>query len=172
MKNKIYTLLGAVALEISMMPAKAQSVKRAFYELPKGGSDQLTARMFTDFSSVKKRDTFRLAINFEVSPGWYTYSENDTNENLLTEISLDLPKGLEVIKVMWPEPKIATVRSGDEEEIYTKDFNVIYFIKNNTVSTSTEKISAIINWQVCDSSICKIGGAKSSTTITEKCAGL
>jgi thiol:disulfide interchange protein DsbD len=143
----------------------AQSPKLALYKLPSEGMSELKTRLFTDMESVKPNETFKVGVHFDLQRGWYTYTQEENDKNLPTVVNLKLPKGFKVLKEEWPSPSEVPGRKGGMDKVYKRDFYVVYHIKAPK-KKGMQTITADLEWQVCDPSICKIGEANLETQIT------
>lgn len=161
----IKSLITGVVVLLAVWSVKAQSADEAFYVLPSDGMSQLTTRMFTDYQEVNKGGEFTLAIHFDLEHGWYTYTGEETSKNLPTSIELTLPKGFSIVNVQWPKPMIVPSSKGGTDQVYKRDFMVLYTIKAGKKKNIVEEIKAQLKWQVCDPTICMIGEANLSTSV-------
>ena len=143
----------------------AQNPKLALYKLPYDGMSELKTRLFSDMESVEPKGVFKVGVHFDLQRGWYTYTKEETDKNLPTVITLEIPKGFKIIKEEWPTPDKTPGRKGGMDKVYKNDFYVVYHIKAPK-KKGDYKLKAALEWQVCDPFICKIGSAALETQIT------
>ncbi|MDO5980823.1 protein-disulfide reductase DsbD domain-containing protein [Flavivirga spongiicola] len=161
----LVTLLFLVFSIVGFSQSPGKEAKLAFYKLPNEGMPELKVRMFTNMDTVKTKNVFKLAVSFDLMLNWYTYSKEDSEKNLPTTIDLNIPKGFEIIKEVWPTPLEVPGRKGGMDKVYKNDFMVVYHIKASKKKKSDATITANIEWQVCDPTICMAGEATIETKI-------
>ncbi len=161
---KRYLTLLLIAILLKGFGAFAQKPNKQLKTIPSDGDAQLQVKMFTDHSSVKAGETFKLGFYFDLTMRWHTYPPASEG-SMPTVIKLNLPKGFKVIKEDWPKPNLVSGKmAGIMEEAYDEDFFVVYTIQSPTDDIGKQKISASLEWQCCDPSICILGGAKLETS--------
>lgn len=114
------------------------------------GNPRLEATLLSDVSQVKPGDTFRVGVQFQMDPGWYTYWKNPGDAGLSTDVSWDAP-GVTVGELRWPFP--STFRSPD-------GFIVSHGYKNEVVlfaearaseqASGSLTVSAAVDALVCE----------------------
>ena len=68
-------------------------------------TDNLSARLVSDSSSVKPGGAFYVALVFEIRDGWHTYWRNPGDSGQATSIDWQLPRGVEASAIDWPFPE-------------------------------------------------------------------
>jgi len=127
----------------------------------KGSPPEMKVRLISDHSSITPNHVFKLGFFFRIEEGWYTYSKKENESNIPTEIILNLPPGYSIIMEDWPEPKQTKGKvEGEIEFIYNEDFKVIYTVKAPDTLSDRQRISASGRWQICQGSLCTLGGAQ------------
>lgn len=124
---------------------------------------ELTFRTLTDKKSVRPGESFEIAINIEIVPGWHSYSNVEGDGYLPTNIVWDLPSGMTVTKANWPEGLVV-----DGKPTYEGEVTVIFTVSVDELVKSQRHIelTAEANWQVCKDSLCKPGRTVLETKIT------
>ncbi len=133
----------------------------SFYEVEaKGAPPQMKVRMISDYSGIGSEQEFQIGFFFKLSEGWYTYSSQKGNDNLPTELNLELPEGFKIIDERWPLPVIRTGKAeGDNEKVYSENFKVIFSILAPAIIPKEFSIKALGSWQICEGNLCTLGGA-------------
>lgn len=122
-----------------------QILDKNLYKVRAYGDEKLKIRAFTDLASVTPGGELKLAIHFDLSSPWYTYSHKESKSHLPTSIKLTLPDGITILSTHWPK--------SDKNEIYQEDFLVTYILKTNN-QKSDFSINGSIRWQCCNGFIC------------------
>jgi len=90
-KRLIFLCLGAMLLPAL---ASAQSPTSA-----------VKAQLVAERTSIRPGSPFRVALNFQIKPGWHIYWKNPGDTGLPTTVQWDLPKGFSAHDLQWPVPR-------------------------------------------------------------------
>lgn len=159
----LLALLGLVALA-PLAPAQLE------FGLQKGSVGQpeqevvVSAALST--SKAAPNDQVVIAVTLDIAPGWHTWPNKPVLPPALagfpavpTEITLkDLPEGIKIGPIQWPEPKPEIVN-------YTSESMEILFYKGEAIAfvpllieegatLGARTITVEVSYQACDDSIC------------------
>ena len=123
------------------------------------GKELVKASLLANTSGVVPGKSFNAGLLLRMAPGWHTYWKYSGDAGLPTEIKWNLPPGWKVSDIHWPIP-LKTIDPGD---ILTYGYqDEILLIQEITppekIDTATTKLSAQVDWLVCEK-ICIPGGA-------------
>lgn len=163
---RLLTLFVALSA-VLLAPARAQ------LDFGFGGKDQqatapgeevaVSASLST--SRAAPNDQVVLAVVLDIAPGWHTWPNKPVLPESLrgfpaipTQIELvDLPEGLKVGPIQWPDtvPEVVSFAGGVEIEFY-KGTAVAYvpLLIDDGAELGTRTITAKVSYQACDDQVC------------------
>jgi len=68
-------------------------------------TEEATIYAFADTSAVVPGEEFRVALTFELEPGWHVYWKNPGASGLPLELDWDLAEGMQAGAIEWPTPE-------------------------------------------------------------------
>lgn len=129
------------------------------YTLKTYGNKKANVRMFSDYDEIGKTQEFYVVFYFEVAYSWFIYTEKASTSHRALSIALKLPKEVEIV-----EKKVDQGSRRQDEEVYTKDFCIIYRLRCSALKENIE-IRATIGWQCCNGMLCTGGNVFPSLTL-------
>jgi len=106
--------------------------------------------LVSDSSSVREGDTVRVGVHFRIESGWHIYGEKPGALGRPTSIRFELPAGVQVSALHWPEPKKF---QADELVSFGYDRETLIsaeLIVPSTMAVQQElPIRAMVEWTLC-----------------------
>ncbi len=151
-KNKIYYLFVIVLMPFFLFANEIN------------GNKLVEIETFSDYSIVKKGDTFNFFIKLTPEKDWHTYWLNPGDAGMSPNIEFDLPKGIIAGNPIYENP-IKDEFTGMVSFIYESENTLMIPIRvSSDFSKSEINISGIIKWLVCKEE-CLAGSKKFSYNI-------
>ena len=121
--------------------------------------EHVRARLVADSSRLEPGATVHVGVLLEMEPGWHVYWRNPGDAGLPTEVTLELPEGLEMGELRWPAPIQFEQPGGlkaygyEESVLLATDVDVAGDILPDTVAVAAEA-----TWLACRE-VCVLGSA-------------
>ena len=123
------------------------------------GRELVKAELLADTTAIVPGKTFKVGALLRMVPGWHTYWKFPGDAGIPTEIKWNLPPGWKVGEIEWPIP--LKLNEPGDIQIYGYHDEVILMQEITppaSLPDSTAKLSAEVNWLVCER-LCIPGGA-------------
>ena len=134
---------------------------------PATRTGELTLRTLTSHTSVAPGQEFQVAVSFQIEDGWTIYGSQQSTDYVPTTIEWDLPPGISVKGVQWPQP--LSVQQGDVlQPTYQRTVTAMATIavSRDARRDSNLLLRADVRWQVCKELVCKLGRANLENTVS------
>ncbi len=165
-------LLKAITL-LAMLPAAAAIAEPFDFTRSSdvthsvSGDDLVHATLIPDHHPIEPGETFLLAVELSIQPGWHVYWKNPGDSGLPTLVDWKLPDGFKAGPLHWPVPLKLTEPGGITTYGYE---NTVTLIAPITAPQDIEHgdeltLAADVSWLVCKQR-CLPGSAVVSTTCT------
>jgi thiol-disulfide isomerase/thioredoxin len=112
-------------------------------------------------SSVSKQslavgDFAEVVISVTLDPGWHVNSNNPKLDFLIpTQLDFELPPGMSVVNVVYPEPVGRTLKFLPDQELdlYEGTFEIRATLAYDSLSAPSQPV-ALLRYQACDDKVC------------------
>ena len=158
--TKLFVLISFLAFQLSVLESVlAQGVS------PIDSSEHVEAQLVAETEHVVPGESLWLAVRMDHMENWHTYWMNPGDAGKPTEITWQLPEGLEAGEIVWPVPERFELPADLVDFGYTEEiFLLTEVIIPANFSASSLQISAEVQWLECED-ICIPGGANVSLDI-------
>lgn len=159
---------GQVVMECMSLPHRAFALLFAAILLGLGGRDAdaqvyegrelVQAHLLANTTAIVPGKPFTVGVLLQMVPGWHTYWRFPGDAGIPTEIKWDLPNEWKVGEIQWPTA--LKIEEPGEIQIYGYHDEVLLMQEITppaSLSESAVKLSAEVNWLVCEK-ICIPGG--------------
>jgi thiol:disulfide interchange protein len=158
--KKLFVLISLLAFQHSVLESVlAQGVS------PIASSEHVEAQLVAETEHAVPGESLWLALRLDHMENWHTYWMNPGDAGKPTEITWQLPEGLEAGEIVWPVPERFELPADLVDFGYTEEIFLLteVSIPANYSATSLQ-ISAEAQWLECED-ICIPGGASVSLDI-------
>ena len=115
------------------------------------------AELLADSAQIAPGDTVRVGVLLQIEDGWHIYGEDPGLSGLPTEVSWDLPEGVEAGDLRYPEPEIFEFE-GEREFGYSGEVLLQATLRLPDDLSETLTIGATASWLACED-LCIPGSA-------------
>ena len=139
MKPTITAVAGLLlGLTLSAVPGQAQSTAR---------TPHVTVSLIPEQLDLAPGAATRLAIRFEIEPGWHLYFAYPGQSGVGTRFVWQLAGGGSVDSLEWPVPE-RLVTEGLVTQVYQGDFTVATRVHAGSTGQATH-LSVAVSWGIC-----------------------
>lgn len=126
---------------------------------------QVTPRLVAEPGALSSGAPFRLAVRYEITPGWHVYWDNPGETGLSTTAELTAPEGFTLSAVAYPGPE-RFVSPGDIVSFgYEEDAALLFEVTPPAEpGPGPHAFTATTDWLAC-SSVCIKGSAELSLSL-------
>jgi DsbC/DsbD-like thiol-disulfide interchange protein len=117
----------------------------------------VTAKTFVSKSAVHPGETFKVALEATISPGWHIHAHELADEFLFpTEIVFEGSERIEIVKYSYPEPRLEKFEYSESPlQIYDGELILGALVKADAgLELGSHKIKGSLGFQACDSRSC------------------
>jgi DsbC/DsbD-like thiol-disulfide interchange protein len=115
------------------------------------------AKTFVSKSAVHPGETFKVALEAAINPGWHIHAHELADEFLIpTEILFEGSERIEIIKYSYPEPRLEKFEYSESPlQIYDGKVILGALVKADAgLELGSHKIKGSLSFQACDSRSC------------------
>jgi thiol:disulfide interchange protein len=108
-------------------------------------------------ASLGVGDSAEIAIEFDIADGWHINGNEPGLEFLIpTTVTFEVPHGLRVEDVRFPEPATRKLELGGDRDLklYAGRVRVPATLRYESAADGGEPISAVVQYQACNDSFC------------------
>ena len=137
------------------------------------GNDRVATRLVAEREAARPGETVRLAVVFDIDPGWHLYWRNPGDTGVAPTVDLTLPDGVQAGPLLWPTPE-RYIHGGGMllDYIYEHRLTLVVplHLASDLESGATLTIDADVEFLVCREA-CIPGWTAVSRTLTVGEAG-
>jgi DsbC/DsbD-like thiol-disulfide interchange protein len=114
-------------------------------------------KTFVSKSAIHPGETFKVALEASVSPGWHIHAHELADEFLIpTEIVFEGSERIEIVKYSYPEPRLEKFEYSESAlQIYDGEVILGALVKTDAgLELGSHKIKGSLSFQACDSRSC------------------
>jgi len=127
-----------LGLMLGTIPARAQTSAH---------TPHVTVTLIPEHLDLAPGSSTRLAIRFEIEPGWHLYFAYPGQSGVGTRLEWQLPRGVTVDSLEWPVPE-RQVTEGLITQVYQADFTLATTIHASATSGETH-LAVKVSWGIC-----------------------
>jgi thiol:disulfide interchange protein DsbD len=158
--KKLFVLMSLLAFQHSVLESVlGQGVSQI------DSSEHVEAQLVAESEHAVPGESLWLALRLDHMENWHTYWMNPGDAGKPTEITWELPEGLEAGEIVWPVPERFELPADLVDFGYTDEIFLLTEVSiPATFSATSLQISAEVQWLECED-ICIPGGASVSLDI-------
>ena len=145
-----------LVLATSEVPAHAQEPAELPFEVaveePNGGAP-VRAGMGVTPKPAQPGDVIDVAVRIRIAEGWHIYDLNGPSPYSDTELTLDLPAGLEPIGT-WQRPASHVYPADRGLRVWTKEALFRHRVRVDRVPAAGSEIACTLSYQTCNADFC------------------
>lgn len=127
-----------LGLMLAPLPAGAQSTAR---------SPHVSISLIPEKLDLAPGGSTRVAIRFEIEPGWHLYFAYPGQSGIGTQFKWQLPAGVTIDSLEWPVPE-RLVTEGLVTQVYQGNFTLATTLHVSPTNPETH-LSVAVNWGIC-----------------------
>jgi len=124
----------------------------------------VSVRLLCDADLIGPRQTFHVAVRFDVHKEWHIYWKNPGEGAMPPDIELTAPDGYTVGTVLWPRPTAVTTSIGPEYCYFDTAVLFVPITAPATLTDGTATLRVDTRWAACRE-VCVLGRVQSEVTV-------
>ena len=118
----------------------------------------LSATSSSSKTTLQVGESAEVVVSVQMEPGWHVNGHEPGLDFLIpTKLDFELPDGIHVDEVIYPEPVLRRLKfAGDRElKVYEGSFTIRATLSYESSSAAPTALAALLRYQACNDTICK-----------------